>query len=286
MARIRALIYLTIFVLAAAISSALASRARMRLAFPKNLFISVFEWFGELGFFCARLFRAALVPPYEFGELLRQCDEIGSKSLPLVALAGAATGVVLSLETRDSLIRFGAKSLLPPVIVFSIIKESGPVITGLVVSGRVGAGIGAELGSMKVTDQIDAMEASAVDPYKYLAATRVLACILMLPLLTLAADFCGIMMGWIAVSSADPVSLQYFLQTGMKNVTFHDFIPPTLKTAVFGLIIGLVACFQGMRTQGGTEGVGRSATSSVVLSSLFIILADVVMVRLILEYLP
>ena len=172
------MIYLTIFVLAAAISSALASRARMRLAFPKNLFKSVFEWFGELGFFCARLFRAALVPPYEFGELLRQCDEIGSKSLPLVALAGAATGVVLSLQTRDSLIRFGAKSFLPAVIVFSIIKESGPIITGLIVSGRVGAGIGAQLGSMKVTEQIDAMEASAVDPYKFLVATRVLACIL------------------------------------------------------------------------------------------------------------
>jgi phospholipid/cholesterol/gamma-HCH transport system permease protein len=112
-----------------------------------------------------------------------------------VALAGAATGVVLSLETRDSLVRFGAKSFLPAIIVFSMIKESGPVITGLVVSGRAGAGIGAELGSMKVTEQLDAMEASAVDPYKYLAATRVLACTLMVPLLTIAATFCGILMG-------------------------------------------------------------------------------------------
>src|SRR5882724_2824633 len=114
--------------------------------------------------FCGRLVKAALTPPYEWRELIRQCDSIGSLSLPLVALAGAATGVVLSMETRDSLTRFGAKSMLPAVIVFSILKESGPVITGLVVSGRVGAGIGAELGSMKVTEQIDAMEASAVDP--------------------------------------------------------------------------------------------------------------------------
>src|SRR6266567_2464185 len=156
---------------------------------------------GRFGSFCMQLARSAVTPPYEFRELIRQCDSIGAKSLPLVALAGAATGVVMALETRDSLARFGAKSMLPAVIVFAILKESGPVITGLVVSGRVGAGIGAELGEMKVTDQIDAMEASAVDPYRYLAATRVLACILMLPLLTLAADFCGIIMGWIAVSA-------------------------------------------------------------------------------------
>src|SRR5438046_9307886 len=259
---------ITIFVLAAAISSPLASRARMRLAFPKNLFISVFEWFGELGFFCARLFRAALVPPYEFGELLRQCDEIGSKSLPLVALAGAATGVVLSLQTRDSLIRFGAKSFLPAVIVFSIIKESGPIITGLIVSGRVGAGIGAQLGSMKVTEQIDAMEASAVNPYKFLVATRVLACMLMLPLLTLVSEFCGILMGWVANMAAEPISLRLFLHNGFHDVTFNDFLPSTLKTVIFGLIIGVIACFQGMHAKGGTEGVERAATNSVVLASL------------------
>src|SRR5581483_6683450 len=153
------------------------------------------EWFGELGIFCSRLVKVAMTPPFEWREFLHQCDAIGAMSLPLVALAGAATGTVISLETRDSLVRFGAKSFLPAIIVFSIIKESGPVITGLVVSGRAGAGIGAELGSMKVTEQIDAMEASAVDPMRYLAVTRVLACILMLPLLTIAANFAGILMG-------------------------------------------------------------------------------------------
>src|SRR6059036_2255514 len=237
--------HLAIVVFATAISGTLAS-TRLRFSLPKQFFISVFEWFGELGIFMMRLLRAALVPPYEFRELLRQCDEIGSKSLPLVALAGAATGVVLSLETRDSLVRFGAKSFLPAVIVFSIIKESGPIITGLIVSGRVGAGIGAQLGSMRVTDQVDAMEASAVDPFKFLVATRVLACILMLPLLTIAADFCGIFMGWVANTMAQPVSLRLFVERGFKDVTFSDFIPPTLKTAVFGFIIGIVACFQGM----------------------------------------
>jgi phospholipid/cholesterol/gamma-HCH transport system permease protein len=252
----------------------------------RRLLISGLEWFGEFGLFCARLARAAVTPPYEWREFIRQCDAIGAQAFPLVALAGAATGVVLSLETRDSLIRFGAKSFLPAIIVFSMIKESGPVITGLVVSGRAGAGIGAELGSMKVTEQIDAMEASAVDPYKYLAATRILACILMVPLLTIAANFCGIFMGWVANTVSDPISLRLFLERGFKNVVFSDYIPPTLKTSVFGLIIGLVACFQGMRTRGGTEGVGRTATSSVVLSSLFVILADVVLVRLILIIWP
>jgi phospholipid/cholesterol/gamma-HCH transport system permease protein len=251
-----------------------------------KLLRSGFAWFGELGLFCARLVKAAITPPYEWREFIRQCDAIGAMSLPLVALAGAATGVVLSLETRDSLVRFGAKSFLPAIIVFSMVKESGPVITGLVVSGRAGAGIGAELVSMKVTEQIDAMEASAVDPYKYLAVTRVLACMLMLPLLTIAANFCGIVMGWVANTLSDPISFRLFLNRGFKQVAFSDYIPPVLKTGVFGLIIGVVACFQGMRTKGGTEGVGRTATSSVVLASLFVILADVVLVRLILIIWP
>jgi phospholipid/cholesterol/gamma-HCH transport system permease protein len=247
----------------------------------KDSMIAFFEWIGDLGIFCGRLARAAFVPPHEGRELLRQVEAVGPKSFMLVALAGAATGAVLSLQTGDSLTRLGAASLLPTVIVFSLIKETGPIITGLIVSGRVGAGIGAELGSMRVTEQIDAMEASAIDPYKFLAWTRVLACVLMLPLLTVAADFFGILGGWATSTLMAPISLRLFLENGFKTVTFNDFFPPTFKTAIFGLIIGLVASFQGMRTKGGTEGVGRSATSSVVLCSLFVILADVVLVRLI-----
>ena len=260
--------------------------SRMRERSAPIVLVSAVKWFGELGAFTNRVVRATLLPPYEFGELIRQCDSIGSKSLPLVCLAGAATGVVLSLETHDSLVRFGARSFLPAVVVFSILRESGPIIAGLVLSGRVGAGIGAELGSMKVTEQIDAMEASAVDPYKYLAATRILACILMLPLLTVATDFCGIFMGWVANTLTEPISLRLFFENGFKNVTFGDFIPSTLKTAVFGFIIGLIGCFQGMRTKGGTEGVGRSVTSTVVLCSMFVIVADVLLVRLILALFP
>jgi phospholipid/cholesterol/gamma-HCH transport system permease protein len=251
-----------------------------------NPFSGFLEWFGELGIFAWQVMRAAVRRPFEGRELMRQLDEIGSKSLPLVALAGAAIGAVLSLESRGSLVRFGAKSMLPVALVFSIIHETGPIVTGLVVSGRVGAGIGAELGSMRVTEQIDAIEASGVNPYKYLAFTRILACVLMLPLLTLAADFCGVLFGWIADTLADPISFTKFIHRGFSGTSFSDFLAPTFRTVVFGLIIGMIGCFQGMRTQGGTAGVGLSATSSVVLSSLFVILADVILVKMILVFFP
>jgi phospholipid/cholesterol/gamma-HCH transport system permease protein len=249
-------------------------------------FNGFFEWFGSLGIFSWRVLKAAITPPYEWRELIRQLDEVGSKSLPLVALAGAAVGVVISLEARYSLSRFGAKSLFPATLVYSVVQVMGPVITGLVVSGRVGAGIGAELASMKVTEQIDAIEASAINPYRLLAATRILACILMLPLLTLAADACGLLTGWFAQALVEPLSFHQFIQSGFSGATFNAFLPPTFKTAVYGFIIGLIACFQGMRTRGGAAGVGRAATNSVVLASLFLILADVVLVKFILVFFP
>jgi phospholipid/cholesterol/gamma-HCH transport system permease protein len=244
--------------------------------------LSCLAWFGEIGHFCVRLIKSAVAAPYEGRELLRQMDEVGSKSLPLVALACGAIGVVLSLLTRDSLTQFGARSMLPALIFISLVKESGPITTALVVSGRVGAGIGAELGSMKVSEQIDAMEVSAVDPFKYLIATRVLACVLMMPLLTIVGDFCGIFTGWLTNNLVEPMSFTYFLNSGLEQATFSDLLPSTLKTCVFGLLIGLIGCFQGVRASGGTQGVGRASTSAVVFASLAVILADVVLVRLIL----
>jgi phospholipid/cholesterol/gamma-HCH transport system permease protein len=243
--------------------------------------LAFLEWFGELGAFTARLLRTALTRPFHVRELLDQMHEVGTRSLPVVMLASASTAVVLSLHTRESLVRFGAKSLLPVFIVMTIIKESGPIITALVVCGRVGAGIGAQLGSMKVTEQIDAMEASAINPFRLLVVTRVVACVLMLPVLTIVADASGILVGWLANTFVDHVSLTRFLQDGFKGITFQDLLPATFRTSIFGFIIGLLGCFQGMRTTGGTEGVARSATSAVVLSSLFVILADVGLVRLI-----
>src|ERR1700719_3976087 len=178
---------------------------------PFNRFL---EWFGELGFFAWQVLRSALRRPFEGRELLRQLDEIGSRRSPLVAWGGAAIGAVLALETRSSLVQFGAKSMLPAAIVFSIIHETGPVITGLVVCGRGGAGIGAELGSMKVTEQIDAIEASGTHPYKLLAFPRTLSCILMLPLRTLAADFTGVVAGWITDGLSEPILFSKFIHAG------------------------------------------------------------------------
>ena len=251
-----------------------------------NLVNGFFEWFGSLSIFSWQVFKAAVTPPYEWRELIRQLDEVGSKSFPLVAMAGAAIGVIISLEARYSLTRFGAKSMFPSTLVYSVIQVMGPIITGLIVCGRVGAGMGAELASMKVSDQIDAIEASAINPYRLLAATRIMACILMLPLLTLAADASGLLTGWFAQSLVEPLSFHQFIASGFKGATFNAFLPQTFKTAVYGLIIGLIACFQGMRTQGGAEGVGRAATNSVVLGSLFLILADVVLVKFILVVFP
>jgi phospholipid/cholesterol/gamma-HCH transport system permease protein len=245
-----------------------------------------FEWFGNLGIFFLKVCKATVTPPYEWRELIRQLDEVGSKSLPLVALAGAAIGVVISMEARYSLSRFGAKSMFPATLVYSVLQVMGPVMTGLIVSGRVGAGIGAELASMKVTEQIDAIKASSVNPYRLLASTRIMACILMLPLLTLATDASGLLTGWFAQTLVEPLSFHQFIESGFQAATFNAFLPPTLKTAVYGLIIGTIACFEGMRTEGGAEGVGRAATNSVVLGSLFVILADVVLVKFILVAFP
>ena len=188
-----------------------------------------FEWFGELGIFCWKVLRAAVTPPYEGRELIRQLDEVGSKSFPLVALAGAAIGVVISMEARYSLTRFGAKSMFPATLVYSVIQVMGPILTGLIVSGRVGAGMGAELASMKVSEQIDAIEASAINPYRLLAATRILACILMLPLLTLAADASGSVDGVVCADFSRAALFSSVHRSGFHGATFSAFSAADLQ---------------------------------------------------------
>src|SRR5688572_12858367 len=248
--------------------------------------LGMLAWVGDVALFGFRACREALLPPYEFGEIARQIFEIGWRSVPLIAASGFSIGIVLSMHTRASLERFGAEAMIPAGLAIALIRETGPLVTALLVSGRVGAGIGAELGAMKVTEQIDALEAVAVDSFKFLAVTRILACILALPLLTTMADICGIIGGYFAESAISGMSWQLYFNRAFSLIEFSDFIPATLKTTVFGMIIGTVGCYLGFTTTQGTEGVGRTSTRSVVVSSILIIVANVVLVRLIFFLFP
>ena len=243
--------------------------------------MAVLAWIGDVALWGVRALRDAFLPPYEFGEIARQVFEIGWRSTPLIATSGMAIGVVLSMHTRASLERFGAEAMIPAGLAIALIRETGPLVTALLVAGRVGAGIGAELGAMKVTEQIDALEAVAVDSFKYLAVTRIVACILAMPLLTTITNFCGMLGGWIAEYTISGMTWRLYFNRAFSLIEFQDFVPATIKTAVFGLIIGTVASYLGFTTTQGTEGVGRTSTRSVVLSSILIIVTNVVLVKLI-----
>jgi phospholipid/cholesterol/gamma-HCH transport system permease protein len=247
---------------------------------------ALLAWVGEVSAFGARALRDAWRRPFELDELGRQLYEIGWRSAPLIFVSGVAVGVVLSMHTRASLERFGAVSMIPAGLAIAMIRETGPLTAGLLLSGRVGAGIGAELAAMKVTEQIDALEATAVNSFKYLAVTRILACVIAVPLLTTLMDFAGMFGGFIAESSSSGMSFRYYFRQSFAYVGFNDFIPATVKTAVFGFIIGTVSSYLGFTSTQGTEGVGRASTRSVVLSSMLIIIADVVLVRLIFLLFP
>ena len=250
------------------------------------LILGALAWVGDVSLFGLRALREAFRPPFEFGEILRHTYEIGWRSAPLIATSGFAVGVVLSMHTRASLERFGAEAMIPAGLALALIKETGPLTCGLLMSGRVGAGIGAELGAMKVTEQIDALEAVAVDSFKVLAVTRILACIIALPLLTTIMDFAGIIGGYLAEATISGMSWELYFRRAFSLIDFETFIPATLKTAVFGLIIGTVASYLGFTTTRGTEGVGQASTRSVVLASILIIMSNVVLVKMIFFIFP
>src|SRR5215216_1762162 len=233
--------------------------------------IAVLAWIGDVSLFGVRALRDAVRPPYEGGEILRHLFHFGLRSVPLIGTSGLAIGVVLSMHTRASLERFGAEAMIPAGLAIALIRETGPLTAALLVAGRVGAGIGAELGAMRVTEQIDALEAVAVDSFKYLAVTRIVACIIAMPLLTTITDFCGIIGGWLAEVSVSGMSWSLYFNRAFSLIEFRDFIPATFKTAVFGMIIGTIGCYLGFTTTQGTEGVGRTSTQSVVFSSILII---------------
>lgn len=238
-------------------------------------------WVGSLAAFALRLLPGILRPPFEGRETLRQLYEIGWRSLPLIAASGFAVGAVMSMHTRASLERFGAEAMIPAGLGIALVRETGPLVTGLLVSGRVGASIGAQLGAMRISEQIDALEALAVDSYKFLVVTRVVACMLALPLLTTVMNFTGIVGGFIAETVISGMSFTLYFDRAFSLVEFTDYISATLKTVVYGLIIGTISSFLGYTTTGGTEGVGRASTQSVVFSSILLILSNVLIVRFI-----
>lgn len=236
---------------------------------------------GALGVFAGRAIASSVRPPYEFGETFRQIYELGCRSIPLIAASGFSVGVVLSMHTRASLERFGAEALIPAGLAIALVRETGPLTAGLLLSGRIGAGIGAELGAMRVTEQIDALEATAVDSFKYLVVTRVVACVIAFPILATVMNVMGMLGGFAAETVITGMPLGTYFQEAFSLIGFSDLIPATLKTAVFGFIIATVASYLGVNTTGGTAGVGHASTNSVVASSILLILANVVLVRLI-----
>jgi len=251
-----------------------------------RLILDFFAWVGGLFLFAVKSIPEAFRPPFELGELTRQLYQVGWRSVPLIAASGIAVGAVMSMHTRASLERFGAEAMIPAGLAIALFRETGPLVTGLLLSGRVGASIGAELGAMRISEQIDALESLAVDSFKYLVVTRIAACVLALPILTTIMNFTGLVGGFIAENIVSGMSFSLYFNRAFSALQFLDLIPSTLKTMVFGFIIGSVSSFLGYNTSGGTEGVGRASTQSVVLSSILLILGNVLLVQLILLLFP
>ena len=249
--------------------------ARERSVPGEAFFTEAGGLFGFVGRFFARFWRR----PFELKELLNQMDEVGTKSLTLTGVVGFSIGIVLAMQSRGTLARFGAESFLPSMLALSVIKEIGPVLTALVLAGRLGAGMGAELGSMRVTEQIDALEVAALKPFHYLVVTRVLACVVMFPIMTMLTDMLALTGGYLEAWLSDGMDLRIFITTAFDSLRFVDVIVDTMKTSIFGFIVGIVSCYLGYNVRGGTREVGRAAMQAVVISSLLILVSDVVIVR-------
>ena len=233
----------------------------------------------EVSAFSLRFFKEVVVPPYDPGEFAEHLTNFGLRSFPLVSVIGLLMGLILSLQTKPVLARFGAESFLPVMVAVSVVRELGPVITALVVAGRVSGGIGAEISSMKVTEQIDALEVSSVDPYRFLVVPRVLAGIVVLPLLTAYADLLAVIGTFAIMYVSGGMSWQLFTTTTVTSLSIADVVPGIGKTFFFGFIISTVGAYFGFKAEGGTASVGRAATSAVVFASFLILIADFVLVK-------
>lgn len=230
--------------------------------------------------FIGRFFREAFKPPYEFREIMRQCYEVGVKSFALISVTGFVTGIVFTKQSRPSLSEFGAQSWLPSLVAIAIVRALAPLVTALITAGKVGSNIGAELGSMRVTEQIDAMEVSATDPFRFLVVTRVIATTLMVPTLTVYTAFIGLLGGFLNVHANELTSLTTFFEKAFEKISFLDFTSSIIKSAVFGFTIGVVGCYRGYHTTQGTQGVGRAANAAVVISMFLIFLEEITIVQI------
>lgn len=245
----------------------------------KNLDSEFLREVGEISRFTGRFFREVTKPKQEWEEFINQCYWIGYKTLTLVGITAFIMGLVLTIQSRPTLVEFGAVSLLPSMVSVSLVREIAPVITALICAGKIGSGIGAELGSMRVTEQIDAMEVSGTNPFKYLVVTRVMASTLMVPILSCLAIAISLYGGYLGVNIRGNVSWHLFWSQAYGVLSFGDFIPSLLKTFFFGFAIGVVGCFKGYNSQKGTEGVGRSATTAVIVASLVVFIIDLIAVQ-------
>ena len=243
-----------------------------------ELFKTFLVEIGELSFFAARFFKETFNRPFEFREFLRQCFYIGNRSLLLVSITGFIIGLVFTLQSRPTLLEFGAVSWMPRMVSISIIREIGPIITALICAGRIGSGIGAELGCMRVTEQIDAMEVSGTNPLKYLVVTRILATTLMIPILVIFGDTIAIIGSAMVENIKGSVSYLLYFNQVFDALEFGDLIPATIKTFFFGFAIGLVGCYKGYNCSKGTAGVGLAANSAVVFTSVLLFIIDFVAV--------
>jgi phospholipid/cholesterol/gamma-HCH transport system permease protein len=236
---------------------------------------------GSTTSFALRCFCDAFRPPYESKEILKHLDDLGAKSLPLVGTTGLMIGLIIAIQSRPVLARFGAEMYVPAMVSISVVRELGPILTALMVTGRVGSGISAELGSMRVTEQIDAIEVSGINSFRFLVVTRVIACTLLLPLLTGIVDVLAILGAFVASLTETHVSTKLFLHSAVYSLWLRDVIPAIMKTVVFGFIVGVIGCKQGYTVTGGTAGVGHASTNAVVIASLLILFTDMVLAKLI-----
>ena len=229
--------------------------------------------------FTMRFFKEVFRPPFHFREVINQCFEIGLKSLALITVTGFIIGIVFTKQSRPSLEDFGAASWLPSLIGIAIIRALGPLVTALICAGKVGSSIGAELSSMKVTEQIEAMEVSAINPFKYLVVTRVCATTLTIPVLSLYCIFVGLLGSYINVHSEEATGIISFYQHAFSSVSFLDLFSSLTKSIAYGFTIGIIGCYKGFNATQGTRGVGRAANQAVVLSMFLVFLEEVIIVQ-------